>query len=283
MVDLRVVEQLARALEAGVELLLAPVAVAFEDVAATLGEHDQRAVVADGDGSTSSWSAGAGDRRGAGRADGPGRRGDRRRARRGRRRRSRACATSEPRKQNVAARAPDTLAFRAARQIEVAREHVARITRVALARIGRPAATALVQLATGFPTRSSRSSVQRGSKSMTLPLLMRELAGGAGRGRPARRAARVGDERTWARRVGLSGDRTRDRACRASLSPSAAARKPCEAVSDGASPASAFVASLRCCLGVTKFVTTRRRKRACEGDSWRTSWTRLAPRSRCEL
>ena len=68
-------------------------AVALEYVASSLGQHDQRAVVADGrDGlDEPRVSAGASDRPGAGRADGPGRRGDRRQARRGRRRRWRAC------------------------------------------------------------------------------------------------------------------------------------------------------------------------------------------------
>src|SRR4029450_3733989 len=46
-VDLRVVKQLAWALKAGVEVLLALVPVAFEDVAATLGEDDERTAVAD--------------------------------------------------------------------------------------------------------------------------------------------------------------------------------------------------------------------------------------------
>src|SRR5436190_18568278 len=43
---------------------------------------------------------------------------------------------------------PDTLAFPAARQLEVAHEHVARIEWLALARIGQPSAAALAQLAT---------------------------------------------------------------------------------------------------------------------------------------
>src|SRR4029450_12104193 len=47
LVDLRVVKQLAWALKAGVEVLLALVPVAFEDVAATLGEDDERSAVAD--------------------------------------------------------------------------------------------------------------------------------------------------------------------------------------------------------------------------------------------
>ena len=46
-VDLRVVKQLTWALKAGVEVLLALVPVAFEDVAATLGEDDERTAVAD--------------------------------------------------------------------------------------------------------------------------------------------------------------------------------------------------------------------------------------------
>ena len=43
---------------------------------------------------------------------------------------------------------PDTLAFRAARQLKVAREHVARVEWFALTRIGQPSAAALAQLAT---------------------------------------------------------------------------------------------------------------------------------------
>ena len=49
---------------------------------------------------------------------------------------------------HVAVSRPDTLAFRAARQLEVAREHIARIEWLALARIGQPSAAALAQLAT---------------------------------------------------------------------------------------------------------------------------------------
>ncbi len=49
---------------------------------------------------------------------------------------------------HVAVSRPDALAFRAARQLEVAREHIARIERLALARIGQPSAAALAQLAT---------------------------------------------------------------------------------------------------------------------------------------
>jgi len=51
LVDLRVVKQLAWALKAGVEVLLALVPVAFEDVAATLGKDDERTAVADRNGS----------------------------------------------------------------------------------------------------------------------------------------------------------------------------------------------------------------------------------------
>src|SRR5512145_2819649 len=47
LVDLRVVQQLAWALKAGVEVLLALVPVALQDVAATLGENDQRTAVPD--------------------------------------------------------------------------------------------------------------------------------------------------------------------------------------------------------------------------------------------
>jgi hypothetical protein len=50
LVDLGVVEQFARALKAGVEMLLASVAVAFEEIAATLSEDHQRSAVANGDG-----------------------------------------------------------------------------------------------------------------------------------------------------------------------------------------------------------------------------------------
>src|SRR5690606_32684404 len=51
LVDLRVVKQLTWALKAGVEVLLALVPVAFEDVAATLGKDDEGTAVADGNGS----------------------------------------------------------------------------------------------------------------------------------------------------------------------------------------------------------------------------------------
>ena len=49
---------------------------------------------------------------------------------------------------HVAVSRPDTLAFRAARELEVAREHIARVERLPLARIGQPSAVALAQLAT---------------------------------------------------------------------------------------------------------------------------------------
>src|SRR6185436_5242000 len=49
---------------------------------------------------------------------------------------------------HVAVSRPDTLTFLAARQLEVAREHIARVQRLALARIGQPSAAALAQLAT---------------------------------------------------------------------------------------------------------------------------------------
>jgi hypothetical protein len=51
-------------------------------------------------------------------------------------------------KRHVAVARPDALAFYAARQLEVACEHVARIERLALAWIGQPPATALVEFAT---------------------------------------------------------------------------------------------------------------------------------------
>ena len=57
---------------------------------------------------------------------------------------------------HVAVSRPDTLAFRAARQLEVAREHVARIEWLALARIGQPSAAALAQLARGGRSRRGR-------------------------------------------------------------------------------------------------------------------------------
>ena len=124
-------------------------AVALEDVPAALGEHDQRAVVADGrDGLDEprvsevpqiapvrvertvlavAEIAGGHDAEGA---DG----GERANLR-----------AAQP---HVAVSRPDTLAFRAARQLEVAREHIARIEWLALARIGQPSAAALAQLAT---------------------------------------------------------------------------------------------------------------------------------------
>ena len=49
---------------------------------------------------------------------------------------------------HVAVSCPDALAFYAARQLEVACEHVARIERLALAWIGQTSAAALTQLAT---------------------------------------------------------------------------------------------------------------------------------------
>src|SRR5262245_11597056 len=50
LVDLRVVWQSACALKAGVEVLFTLVPVAFEDVAATFGEDDERTAVADRNG-----------------------------------------------------------------------------------------------------------------------------------------------------------------------------------------------------------------------------------------
>ena len=49
---------------------------------------------------------------------------------------------------HVAVACPDALAFRAARQLEVARKHVANVEPFTFARIAQPAAAALAQLAT---------------------------------------------------------------------------------------------------------------------------------------
>ena len=48
---------------------------------------------------------------------------------------------------HVAVACPDALTFRAPRQLEAAREHIARIERLPFARIGQPTAAALAQLA----------------------------------------------------------------------------------------------------------------------------------------
>ena len=121
----------------------------LEDVAATLREHDQRAVVADGrDGldeprvSEVPQIAPVRVERTvlavaeiAGRHDAEGADGGER-------------ANLRAAQPHVAVSRPDTLAFRASRQLEVAREHIARVERLALARIGQPSAAALAQLAT---------------------------------------------------------------------------------------------------------------------------------------
>ena len=122
-------------------------AVALEDVASALGQHDQRAVVADGRNGLDEPRVSEVPEIApvriertvlavaeiAGRHDAEG-------ADRGQRANLRA---AQP---HVAVSRPDTLAFRAARQLEVAREHIARIERLALARIGQPAAAALAEL-----------------------------------------------------------------------------------------------------------------------------------------
>ena len=66
---------------------------------------------------------------------------------------------------HVAVSRPDALAFRAARQLEVAREHIARIEPLAFARIGQPAAAALAELATVIVA-VAWVIIQRGSKSI---------------------------------------------------------------------------------------------------------------------
>lgn len=65
---------------------------------------------------------------------------------------------------------PNAFSIRAARQVEVAREDVARISGIALERVGSPTATALVQLTAGLcPTRivsfirPTRIEVHKGS------------------------------------------------------------------------------------------------------------------------
>ena len=122
-------------------------AVAFEHVSSSLGQHDQRAVVADGrDGLdeprvseapqvtpvrveqpvlTVAKIAGGHDTEGA---DG--------------------CERADLRaaQPHVAVACPDALAFRASRQLEVAREHVANVEPFTFARIAQPAAAASAQL-----------------------------------------------------------------------------------------------------------------------------------------
>ena len=154
LVDLGVVEQLARALEAGVELLLAPVAVAFEDVATSLREHHQSTAIANGDGPDQvlllqmsevaaawvEWLAlavaqvfGVGDTE---RTDG----------------RQRAHLGAP--QQDALLADPHALPIGASGQVEVAREDVARIPGLAFERVGSAASAALVQLTAGFrPTR----------------------------------------------------------------------------------------------------------------------------------
>src|SRR5690606_15595592 len=147
LVDLRVVEQLAWALQAGVEVLLALVPVAFEDIAAALGEDDERTAVADRNRSHEllftqvpefatarvvSLTAAVPEVVGVHDAE-----------RAGRRQRSRFRATQK----NAVLAEPHALAVRATRQIEITREHVTRVTCVAFEWIGRDASTALIQLA----------------------------------------------------------------------------------------------------------------------------------------
>jgi hypothetical protein len=146
LVDLRVVKQLAWALKAGVEVLLALVPVAFEDVAATLGEDDERTAVADRNGShellftqvpvfAAAWIVGL-------TAAVPEVVGVHDAERAGCRQRPRFRAAQE----NAVLAEPYALAVWAARQIEITREHLTRVTRVAFEWIGRDASTALVQL-----------------------------------------------------------------------------------------------------------------------------------------
>ena len=87
---------------------------------------------------------------------------------------------------------PHALALWATRQVEVTREHVPRISPVAVERVGCRAATALVQFAAGFcPTRIVSFIRPTGievHKASFKAHARAEFVGGAGRGRPARRA-----------------------------------------------------------------------------------------------
>ena len=128
LVDLRVVKQLAWALKAGVEVLLALVPVALQDVAATLGEDDERRPSRIGMvrppllTQVPEFAAVRVE-------DCPGRPGGRRRARRGTRRPSPAPANrSRATSRSVAG--PDALAFWAARQLEIPSEHLTRVSGV---------------------------------------------------------------------------------------------------------------------------------------------------------
>jgi len=106
---------------------------------------------------------------------------------------------------DVAVSRPDTLAVWTTGQIDVAREDVSRFEPLAIARVAQPTATASAEFATVIVA-VARSSVQRGSKSIETSFeehARAELAGGAGRGRPARRAgatpvtSAVGAEDGW--------------------------------------------------------------------------------------
>jgi hypothetical protein len=127
-------------------VLLAIVTIAFEDVAATLGENDERTAVADRNGSyellftqvpefAAAWVEGLApavpEVVGVHDAE---------RTRRRQRPRFRAA------QENAVLAEPHALAVRAARQIEITSEHVTRVTRVSFEWIGRDASTALVQL-----------------------------------------------------------------------------------------------------------------------------------------
>ena len=136
LVDLRVVKQLAWPLKTGVEVLLALVPVAFEDVAVTLGEDNERTAVADRDGShellftqvaefAAAWVEGVAPAvlEVVGMHDAE---------RAGRRQRPRLRASQ----QNAVLAEPDVLAVWATRQVEITREHLTRIARVSFERIG---------------------------------------------------------------------------------------------------------------------------------------------------
>jgi hypothetical protein len=129
-------------------VLLALLPVAFEDVAATLGEDDERTAVADRDGShellftqvpefAAAWVVGLA-------AAVPEVVGVHDAERAGCRQRPRFRAAQEC----AVLAEPHALAVRTTRQIEITSEHVTWVTRVALERIGRDASTALVEFAT---------------------------------------------------------------------------------------------------------------------------------------
>jgi hypothetical protein len=132
LIDLRVVKQLAWALKAGVEVLLALVPVALETVAATLGEDDERTAVADRNGShellftqvpefATAWVEGVAPAV-------PEVVGVHDAERAGRRQRPRFRAAQE----NAVLAEPHALAVWAARQVEVAREDLPWIAGLAI-------------------------------------------------------------------------------------------------------------------------------------------------------